>query len=102
MAAVDGEGAWPLSWQWKKIPVWWAIPEPGMHPPIVVCDPEQEAAFRERLGAGYTMRRVPLRAWWVEDVGGVKPSEIVTWFLTRRAWSPIGATDVLVFETSKN
>jgi uncharacterized protein (TIGR03663 family) len=101
VAAVDGEAAWPLSWQWKKIPVWWAIPEPGMHPPVVVCDPEQEAKFRERLGAGYTMRRVPLRAWWVEDVEGVKPSDIVTWFLTRRAWSPIGATEVLVFETSK-
>ena len=101
VAAVDGEGAWPLSWQWKKIPVWWAIPEPGMRPPIVVCDPEQEAKFRERLGDGYTMRRVPLRAWWVENVEGVNPSDIVTWFLTRRAWSPIGATDVLVFETSK-
>jgi uncharacterized protein (TIGR03663 family) len=101
VAAVDGEGAWPLSWQWKKIPVWWAIPEPGMRPPIVVCDPEQEAKFRERLGDGYTMRRIPLRAWWVEDVAGVNPSDIVTWFLTRRAWSPIGATEVLVFETSK-
>ena len=101
VAAVDGEGAWPLSWQWKRIPVWWSIPEPGMRPPLVVCDPEQEAKFRERLGDGYTMRRIPLRAWWVEDVEGVNASDVVTWFLTRRAWSPIGATDVLVFESSK-
>lgn len=101
VAAVDGEGAWPLSWQWKRIPVWWSIPEPGMRPDLAVCDPEKETAFRERLGGGYTVRRMPFRAWWVEDVAGVKASDIVKWFLTRNAWSPIGATDVMVFEAKK-
>jgi uncharacterized protein (TIGR03663 family) len=98
VAAVDGEGSWPLSWQWKKIPVYWSQPEPNMHPALVVCDPDKEAATRERLGPGYSVRRMPLRAWWVEDVAGVKLSSVVRWFFTRRAWSPIGATDVLVFE----
>jgi hypothetical protein len=101
VAAVDGEGAWPLSWQWKRIPVWWSVPEPGMRPDVAVCDPEKETAFRERLGEGYTVRRMPFRAWWVEDVPGVKASDVVKWFLTRKAWSPIGATDVMVFEAKK-
>jgi uncharacterized protein (TIGR03663 family) len=100
VAAVQGEGAWPLSWQWKKVPVWWAMPEKGMHPEIVVCDPGQEAAVRERVGDGYTMRRMPFRAWWVEDVAGVKASAVLRWFLTRKTWSPIGATDVMVFEAT--
>jgi uncharacterized protein (TIGR03663 family) len=101
VAAVDGEAAWPLSWQWKRVPVWWSLPEPGAHPPLAVCDPEQEAKFRERLGESYTVRRMPLRAWWVEDVEGVNAADVVTWFFTRRAWSPIGATDVMVFEAPK-
>jgi uncharacterized protein (TIGR03663 family) len=101
VAAVDGEAAWPLSWQWKRIPVWWAVPEAGMHPALAVCDPEQEAKFREVLGESYTVRRIPLRAWWVEDVEGVKASSVLRWFFTRRTWSPIGATDVMVFEAPK-
>jgi hypothetical protein len=98
VAAVDGEGSWPLSWQWKKVPVWWSLPDRGMHPPIVVCDPEKEAAVRERVGAGYAVRRMPLRAWWVETDGEVTVSDVVKWFFTRVAWSPVGSTDVMVFE----
>ncbi len=101
VAAVDGEAAWPLSWQWKKIPVWWALPEKGVRPALVVCDPDKEASVRERLGDGYTVRRIPLRAWWVEDVAGVRPGAVARWFLTRLAWSPIGATDVVVFEAAR-
>jgi hypothetical protein len=69
-----------------------------MRPALAVCDPEQETKFRERLGETYTVRRMPLRAWWVEDVEGVKASDVLNWFFTRQAWSPIGATDVMVFE----
>jgi uncharacterized protein (TIGR03663 family) len=98
VAAVDGEGSWPLSWQWKKVAVWWSLPDRGMHPPIVVCDPEKEAAVRERVGAGYAVRRMPLRAWWVETDGEVTVSDVVKWFFTRVAWSPVGSTDVMVFE----
>ncbi len=114
VAAVDGEGSWPLSWQWKRVPVWWAEPHPDQHPAIVVCDPEKEAATRKIIGDGYTVRRMPLRAWWVEDMGGEKATDvarwlctgrawrgIAEWFFTRRAWSPIGATDVLVFESER-
>jgi hypothetical protein len=72
-----------------------------MHPPIVVCDPDKEAAVRAVIGDGYTVRRIPLRAWWVEDVAGVTPAAVVRWFFTRLAWSPIGATDVLVFEAKQ-
>ena len=100
IASVDGEGSWPLSWQWKKVMVWWAAPQPGMHPLLVVCDPGKEAPTRLLIGDGYTMRRMPLRAWWVEDVSSVSVGAVARWFFTREAWSPIGATDVLVFEST--
>jgi uncharacterized protein (TIGR03663 family) len=98
VATVSGEASWPLSWQWKRVPVRWSLPEPGMQPDLAVCDPENEGVVRQRLGPGYALRRIPLRAWWVEEYAGVKASDIVKWFLTREAWSPIGATDILVFE----
>ena len=98
VAAVDGEGSWPLSWQWKKVPVWWGAPQAGMRPPIVVCDPDKEAATQALLGPDYTVRRIPLRAWWVEDYASLTPAKLIRWFFTRRTWSPIGATDIDVFE----
>jgi uncharacterized protein (TIGR03663 family) len=101
VAAVDGEGSWPLSWQLKKVPVWWAAPQAGMHPPLVVCDPDKEGATRQILGDDYTVRRIPLRAWWVEETSGISPWAVARWFFTREAWSGIGATDVLVFESKK-
>ena len=84
-----------------KIPVWWAIPDSGMHPDLAICDPDKEGLVRERLGTGYTKRQIPLRAWWVEDAEGVNAVKVLRWFFTRQAWSPIGATDVLVFEATK-
>jgi uncharacterized protein (TIGR03663 family) len=98
VAAVSGEGTWPLSWQWKKLNVWWAQPEAGMRPPLVVCDPGDETVISDRLGARYRERRIPLRAWWVEDLSRATPGRVARWFFTRRPWSPVGATDIVVFE----
>ena len=98
VAAVYGEGSWPLSWQWKKLNVWWAEPEPGMRPAFVVCDPDQEVAVRRRLGVGYHVEEIPLRAWWVEDLSRLTPESALRWFFLREPWSPVGATDVKVFE----
>jgi uncharacterized protein (TIGR03663 family) len=97
IAAVDGEGAWPLSWSWRNLKVFWSVPGEGMRPPLVVCDAANEEKVSAALGEGYTMRHVPLRAWWVETYD-MTPWELVRWFVTRRAWSPIGATEVTVFE----
>lgn len=97
-AAVQGEAAWPFSWQWKGVQVFWDLPTEGMRPRVVLCDPEKEIEARRRLGDDYTMRRVPLRAWWVEDVAGVTARQVVRWFFTRRVWSDVGSTDMLVFE----
>ena len=93
--------AWPFSWQWKGLDVYWDLPPEGVRPKVVLCDLDKEEEARTRLGEGYTMRRVPLRAWWVEDARSVTPGEILRWFLTRRAWSEIGSTDMLVFESSR-
>jgi len=98
VAAVSGQAEWPLSWYWRHLDVWWGLPPPGMRPPLAVCDPEQEAELRTRLGPVYSARRIPLRAWWVP--AGTHPSlgDVVRYLLTRRPWSAIGSTDVVVLE----
>ena len=98
LAAVAGEGSWPLSWQWRRLRVWWGLPQEGSRPYLVVCDPADEMAVRERIGAGYEARRVPLRGWWVETWKDVSVLDVARWFVTRESWSPLGATDAIVFE----
>ncbi|MGE5236721.1 MAG: flippase activity-associated protein Agl23 [Acidobacteriota bacterium] len=100
VAAVHGEATWPLSWQWVHLKVYWGLPSQGMRPPLVICDPANQETLEKQLGGDYRVRHVPLRAWWVEEWRGVTPWEIVRWFLTRRAWSPVGATEIVVFERS--
>jgi hypothetical protein len=68
-----------------------------MRPPLVICDAKDEPTLTAQLGEGYTRRQIPLRAWWVEDQEKVSAIDVVHWFLTRRTWSPIGATDTTVF-----
>ncbi len=98
VGAVAGEGSWPLSWQWRGLRVWWGLPQEGSRPPLVVCDPGDETTVRGAIGEGYSVRTVPLRGWWVETWAGVSVRDVARWFLTREAWSPIGATDLRVFE----
>lgn len=98
LGTVAGEGSWPLSWQWRRLRVGWGLPQEGSRPALAVCDPGDEAAVRARLGDGYTVRQIPLRGWWVETWAGVGPREVARWFVTREAWSPIGATEIVVFE----
>lgn len=98
VAAVAGEAAWPLSWQWRNLSVWWGLPQRGSRPPLVVCNLPDETTVGELLGSGYSRRVIPLRAWWVEEWRRTGVREIVRWYFTRRAWSPIGATEIAVFE----
>jgi len=96
--AVAGEASWPLSWQWEGLPVWWGLPKEGQQPELVVCDPGDRERVEATLGPGYRTEQIPLRAWWVETWRGVGPGEVLRWFLTRRAWSDVGATEVTVME----
>ncbi|MCG6962285.1 MAG: TIGR03663 family protein [Acidobacteria bacterium] len=98
VAAVSGEAAWPLTWYWRHLDIWWDLPAPGMRPPLVVCDPGQEPEVRSRLGPAYSARRIPLRAWWVP--AGTHPTlrDILRYLVTRKPWSAIGSTDVVVLE----
>ncbi len=98
VAAVSGEASWPLSFQWRHLPVRWGKPEGGVRPPLVVCDTADAREVELLLGAGYAQRTIPLRAWWVESWHEVGVRSVLRWFLTRRAWSPLGATEVAVFE----
>lgn len=95
-AAVAGEATWPLAWQWLGIPVYWDAPKAGMRPPLVVCDADKQEVVEANLGGGYRAERVPLRAWWVEEWGQASPWKVLRWFVTRTAWSPVGASDVVV------
>lgn len=97
IAAVNGEATWPLSWLWVRQNIWWAVPPAESRPPLVVCDAKDETTVAEQLGEGYARKQIPLRAWWVEDQDEVSAIDVVRWFLTRRTWSPIGATDTVVF-----
>jgi predicted membrane-bound mannosyltransferase len=96
VAAVGGDAGWPLSWYWRRLPVWWADLEVRQRPPLVFCSPEQEPTIRRRLGAGYESERLPLRSWWVME--DFKPSlvDILRYVFTRRPWGTIGSTDTIL------
>lgn len=95
-AAVEGEAAWPLSWQWKGLPVLWSLPAAEGAPPLVVGDPGKLELQKQVWGDNYVCEIIPLRAWWVERWRGVGVLEVGRWFFTRRAWSERGSTDVEV------
>ena len=96
VAAVGGEVAWPYSWYWRDTPVWWSNPSPGMRPPLVLCDPNDEREVRRGLGPGYASEKLPLRAWWVMTDKTPSFGEVLRYVLTRRPWGVIGSTDTIV------
>ncbi|HHQ48374.1 MAG TPA: TIGR03663 family protein, partial [Acidobacteria bacterium] len=96
VAAVGGESGWPMTWYWRHLPVWWDVPRPGMRPPIVLCDPDQEPEVRRRLGPNYTSDRIPLRAWWSPEEKRPTVGEVVRYLLTRKPWTPVAAVYVAV------
>ena len=100
VAAVGGEAGWPLSWYWRRTPVWWADIEVGQRPPMIFCSPEQEPTVRRRLGAGYESERLPLRSWWVME--DFKPGlvDILRYVFTRRPWGTIGSTDTILLRNT--
>jgi uncharacterized protein (TIGR03663 family) len=96
VAAVAGEAGWPLTWYFRKTPVWWAEPKPGMRPPLVLCDPDQEASVRRALGPGYLSERLPLRAWWLMENYRPTLTDIVRYVVWRIPWGDVGSSDVIV------
>ena len=100
VAAVSGEAAWPLSWQWRRVRVLWTLPGEELRPPLVICDPHQAPEVQDRLGSAYSQRSLPLRGWWVEEWSRAGPLTVAAWFVTRRPWSALGATDVVLLEAT--
>jgi uncharacterized protein (TIGR03663 family) len=96
VAAVAGEAGWPLTWYFRSTPVWWAEPTPGMRPPLVLCNVDQEGAVRRLLGPGYTGERVPLRAWWLMESQSPGLGDVWRYALGRIPWSEVGSSDVMV------
>jgi sugar lactone lactonase YvrE len=100
-AAVGGEAGWPLTWYWRRTPTWWDLPKPGMRPPLVLCNPEQEAEARRRLGPGYVAERIPLRAWWLMEERLPGPTQLLRYALRRIPWGSVGSSDVIVLRRSE-
>jgi len=96
VAAVAGEAGWPFTWYWRTTPTWWSIPNPGMRPPMVLCNPEQEADIRRTLGPGYDSRRIPLRAWWLLEDWKPTPLDVLNYVVRRVPWGVIGSSDIIV------
>jgi len=96
VAAVGGEAGWPLSWYWRKTPVWWSAQDIVKRPPMVFCAPDEEPTVRRRLGAGYESERMPLRSWWVMEASKPSAGDILRYVFTRRPWGTIGSTDTIL------
>jgi len=96
-AAVSGQAAWPMMWYWRDLRVRWGKPARGVRPPLVLCDPEEEAGVRKLLGPGYARQRIPLRAWWLMYQRRPTLVEAVRYALTRIPWGGLGSTDIIVF-----
>jgi hypothetical protein len=96
VAAVAGDAGWPLTWYWRSTPVWWDLPRPPMRPPLVICNPDQEAEARRRLGPGYVAQRIPLRAWWLMEGWTPTVAEAVRYAMRRIPWGTVGSSDIIV------
>ncbi len=96
VAAVAGEAGWPLTWYFRATPVWWAEPTPGMRPPLVLCNVDQEGTIRRTLGPGYTSERLPLRAWWLMESQTPGIGDVWRYVLGRVPWSEVGSSDIIV------
>jgi hypothetical protein len=94
--AVLGEATWPLSWYLRNTSTWFGTLPPDGRPRVVVCDPEQQAETRAKLGAGYEAELVPLRAWWLMERYRPTLREVARYATTRVPWGFIGSTEVIV------
>jgi uncharacterized protein (TIGR03663 family) len=93
---VAGSAGWPFTWYWRDIPIWWSAPAAGMRPPLVLCDPADEAGILAQLGPGYRSERLPLRAWWLMEQAVPGPADVLRYVQTRTPWGHIGSSDVVV------
>jgi len=96
VAAVSGQAVWPMMWYWRNLDIRWSRPVRGLRPPLVVCDPDEEAGVRGVLGPGYSRERIPLRAWWLMYQGRPTVMEALRYAFTRIPWGGLGSTDVIV------
>jgi DNA-binding beta-propeller fold protein YncE len=62
----------------------------------VLCNPEQEAEARRRVGPGYVAERIPLRAWWLMEERSPSAGQLLRYAFTRVPWSPIGSSDIIL------
>lgn len=103
-ASVDGESAWPMSWYLRNVPITWGLPGGEKKPPVAIVDAEKADEAAAALGPGYFREVVPLRAWWVPEASlsplVPSPKQLLTYALTRRPWTLVGAQDVVVFRKS--
>jgi uncharacterized protein (TIGR03663 family) len=99
-AAVFGEAVWPLSWYFRRLPIYWAMPNAGSRPPFLVVDDTKVDEAQKLVGGDYVARLIPLRVWWIPEVSRdplhPTPRELLTYLFTRRPWTPVGAQNIVV------
>lgn len=95
-AVAVGQAVWPLNWYWRNLEVSWARPKVEDEPGIVFCDPEDQQEFLDILGPDWKAERLPLRSWWLMYAGEPTFADWMRYLLTRRPWSEIGSTEIVV------
>lgn len=98
IAAVEGIGAWPLSWYWRHLPVWWSTVRKDVRPPLVITDVEKGREIQQLLGTSYRRKIVPLRAWWIMEAKRPTLIEITRYVFGRMPWGKVGASRVLLLQ----
>ncbi len=104
-AVVDGQAAWPLSWYLRHERVAWSFAKEVPPPPLLVVDDSRADEVAEALGPQYVRQEIPLRSWWIPETSWKPlrptPKELLTYLVTRRPWSEIGAQRVVVFRRTR-
>lgn len=94
----DCEGVWPLAWYLRDYKEWFRHTMNLEHKPEIVVDNwERREDIKANLKDAYSMRFLPLRAWWVPDPYKYSLSNFVRYYFLREQFNPTGTTNLAVF-----
>lgn len=102
---VAGEASWPLTWYLRDVTTKWVSRVEDATTPIIVSDWDPEGGLEKQLAENYTVKRVPIRAWWFAEkfkpdpngTGRPNVTDLARWWLFHEIWSPIGSQDATFF-----
>ena len=95
--AISGNATWPFSWNLRHYPVNWASNVRSVDVPVVIVDKEVTKSMDEALGKSYDKIPFQIRGWWEPNWQDATPTNVVKFLLQRRAWSPTGSSDAVMY-----